>query len=139
MIYSFVIASTDAIGDLNLVLLFGLVVLGGTLGSRLFQKLHIPQVVGCIVVGVLLGVVGILLAYVLNLITRETIETLKPFETFKPFTMFALGMIGFMIGGELRSDVFKKYGKQFFIILFSQGIGTFLLVAVGASLAMWFF
>jgi Kef-type K+ transport system membrane component KefB len=51
--------------------------------------------------------------------------------------MFALGIIGFMIGGELRSDVFKKYGRQFFVILFSQGIGAFLLVAVGASIVMW--
>jgi CBS domain-containing protein len=52
--------------------------------------------------------------------------------------MFALGVIGFMIGAELRGDVFKKYGRQFFIILFSQGIGAFLLVAVGASAMAWF-
>jgi len=108
-----------------LVLLFGLVILGGTFGARLFQKLHIPQVVGCIVIGVLLG-------DVLKLITPRTIETLRP------FTMFALGVIGFMIGAELRGDVFKKYGRQFFIILFSQGIGAFLLVAVGASAMAWF-
>jgi CBS domain-containing protein len=43
-----------------------------------------------------------------------------------------------MIGGELRADVFKKYGKQFFIILFSQGIGAFLLVAIGTSVMAWF-
>ena len=112
-------------GHLNLVLLFGLVVFGGTFGSRLFQKLHIPQVVGCIVVGVLLG-------DCLKLITPETIEMLGP------FTMFALGMIGFMIGGELRSDILKKYGRQFFIILFSQGIGAFLLAAVGTAVVAWF-
>jgi Kef-type K+ transport system membrane component KefB len=98
--------------------------LGGTFGSRLFQKLRVPQVVGCIVVGILLG-------DVLDLITPETIEALKP------FTMFALGVIGFMIGTELRADVFKKYGRQFFIILFSQGIGAFLLAAVGASVIAW--
>jgi Kef-type K+ transport system membrane component KefB len=121
MVNSFVTASTETFGHLNLVLLFGLVILGGTFGARLFQKFHIPQVVGCIMVGVLLG-------DVFNLITPERIETLKP------FTMFALGIIGFMIGSELRSDVFKKYGKQFFIILFSQGIGAFLLVAVCASM-----
>jgi len=111
--------------NLNVLLLFGLIILGGTFGSRLFQKFHIPQVVGCIVVGILLG-------DVFNLITSETIETLKP------FTMFALGVIGFMIGGELRGDVFKKYGRQFFIILFSQGIGAFLLVAIGTFAAAWF-
>ena len=125
MLHSFVNASTGMFGHLNLVLLFGLVVLAGTLGARLFQKLHIPQVVGCIVVGIILG-------DCLRLITPRTIDALEP------FTMFALGLIGFMIGAELRGDVFKKYGKQFFIILFSQGIGAFLLVAIGVSLAMWF-
>ena len=124
MIYSFLNASIEISGHLNLVLLFGLVILGGTLGERLFQRLHIPQVVGCIMVGILLG-------DVFNLITPERIETLKP------FTMFALGVIGFMIGSELRGDVFKKYGRQFFIILFSQGIGAFLLVAVCTSVAAW--
>ncbi len=123
MVYSFN-ASVGASGHLNMVLLFGLVILGGTLGARLFQRFRIPQVVGCIVVGILLG-------DCLNLITPVTIEALKP------FTMFALGLIGFMIGGELRGDVFKKYGRQFFIILFSQGIGAFLLVALGVTVLAW--
>jgi len=118
-------ASSETFGHLNLVLLFGLVIFGGTFASRLFQKLRIPQVVGCILVGILLG-------DILKLITPGTLESLRP------FTMFALGMIGFMIGSELRSDVFKKYGKQFFVILFSEGIGAFLLVAVGTSVVAWF-
>ncbi len=126
MVYSFVTASIEISGHLNLALLFGLVILGGTFGARLFQKFHIPQVVGCIMVGILLG-------DVLNVITPEKIEALRP------FTMFALGVIGFMIGSELRGDVFKKYGKQFFIILFSQGVGAFLLVAVVTSITMWLF
>ena len=125
MIQSFVDTNAGTFGQLNPVLLFGLIILSGTFGARLFQKFHIPQVVGCIVVGVLLG-------DVLKLITPETIEALKP------FTMFALGMIGFMIGAGLRGDVFKKYGKQFFVILFSEGIGAFLLVAVCTSVAAWF-
>jgi len=111
-------------GQLNVVLLFAFVILFGTFGARLFQKLHIPQVVGCIVVGIILGDVT-------GIITPQIIDSLKP------FTMFALGLIGFMIGSELRGDVFKKYGKQFFIILFSQGMGVFLLVAVGTSTVMW--
>ncbi|MFB0524351.1 MAG: cation:proton antiporter, partial [Phycisphaerae bacterium] len=124
MFYLFANVSTEPSGYLNLALLFGLVILFGAFGARLFQELRIPQVVGCIVVGIFLG-------NVLGLITARTIEALEP------FTMFALGVIGFMIGAELRADVFKKYGKQFFIILFSQGIGAFLLVAVIASIVMW--
>jgi len=125
MIHTLVNASADTFSHLNLALLFGLVILGGAFGARLFQELHIPQVVGCIIVGILLG-------DVFGLITPKMIDALEP------FTMFALGLIGFMIGAELRSDVFRKYGKQFFIILFSQGIGAFLLVMVGSSVLMWF-
>jgi len=124
VIYQFIIAGSDGNGYLNLALLFGLIILFGAFGARLFQKFHIPQVVGCIVIGIFLG-------DVFHLITPETIESLKP------FTMLALGVIGFMIGAELRAEVFKKYGKQFFIILFSQGIGAFLLVAVGTSFIAW--
>jgi len=124
MIFSSVSASAEIFGHLNLALLFGLIILGGTFGARLFQKLHIPQVVGCIVVGILLG-------DVFHLITPETIESLEP------FTMFALGLIGFMIGAELRAEVFKKYGKQFFIILLSQGMGAFFLVMIAGSAIAW--
>jgi len=124
MVYSSVSASADLFGNLNLALLLGIIILSGTFGARLFQKFHIPQVVGCIVVGILLG-------DVLNLITPKTIESLEP------FTMFALGLIGFMIGAELRAEVFKKYGKQFFIILFSQGLGAFVLVMITGSAVVW--
>jgi len=55
MLHSFVNASAEIFGHLNLALLFGLVILGGTFGARLSQILRVPQVVGCIVVGILLG------------------------------------------------------------------------------------
>ena len=119
-------ANLAVTGHLNLVLLFGIIVLAGTIAERLFQKLRIPQIVGCIFIGILVG------NSVFNLVTLKTIDALKP------FTMFVLGIIGFMIGGELRREVFKKYGRQFFIILFSQGLGAFVLVGVGTGLVMWF-
>jgi len=58
MTHTLVSASVEAFppwADLNLALLFGLIILGGALGARLFQRFHIPQVVGCVVVGILLG------------------------------------------------------------------------------------
>jgi len=127
MIYSVMIASGDSAGqfNLNVVLLFGLIVLSGAFGARLFQRLHIPQVVGCIVVGILLG-------DVLGVITPHIIDKLEP------FMMFALGIIGFMIGAELRGEVFRKYGRRFFIILFSQGMGAFFLATIGGTVVAWF-
>jgi Kef-type K+ transport system membrane component KefB len=123
-------ASEPAVGQVelyvNFALLFGLIILGGTLGARLFQRFHIPQVVGSIAVGIVLG------QDVLNVISEARVEALEP------FTKFALGIVGFMIGGELRAEVFKKYGRQFFIILFSEGFGAFILVAVATAGMLWF-
>jgi len=115
--------NADHYSFLNPAVLFGLVILSGTFASKLCQKCHIPQVVGCILAGIILG-------DVFDLISLKTIESLEP------FTMFALGLIGFMIGGELRVDVFKKYGRQFFIILFAQGLGAFFLVTVASAALM---
>lgn len=109
---------------LPIVLVIGFAIFFGTVGARLFQRLRIPQVVGYIAIGLLVGP-G------LGLITEEAINNLLPFN------FFALGIIGFMIGGELHRDVFKKYGRQFFAILFSEGLGAMLAVSVTVTAIMW--
>ena len=109
--------------QVNIILLMGIAIFAGTVGAKVIQKLHIPQIVGYIVIGIILGPL-------LKIISHDMVQDLRP------LSLFALGIIGFMIGGELRSDVFKKYGRQFFIILFSQGVGAFLLVAIITSIAM---
>ncbi len=101
---------------LNILFFLGLALFGGTIGGRLFQKIKVPQVVGYIIIGIILGRAGF------NVINAEIVETMRP------FTYLALGLIGFMIGGELKKEVFQKYGKQFFVILFSEGLGAFFFV-----------
>ncbi|MCD6595933.1 cation:proton antiporter, partial [bacterium] len=107
-----------SIHHLNILFILGIALFGGTIGGRIFQKLHIPKVVGYIAIGILIGQSG------LKLITIDTIHSLKPFN------YFALGLIGFMIGGELKKEVIAKYGKQFIIILLSEGIGAFVAVTL---------
>ena len=102
---------------LNILLLLGLALFGGTVGGRIFQKLRIPQVVGYIAIGIVLGQTG------LKIVDENIISALQPFN------YFALGLIGFMIGGELEREVFAKYGRQFIFILFAEGIGAFLAVS----------
>ena len=46
----------------------------------------------------------------------------------KTFNLFALGIIGFLVGGELKVDTFKKYARQFTAILLGEGLLAFLLV-----------
>jgi len=117
----------QGIEHLNIILLMGLAIFFGTAGAGIFQKFRIPQVVGYVVIGLIIGESG------LNLIGRDTVETLSSFN------MFALGIIGFMIGGELRREAFQKYGKQFFIILCSEGIAAFMLVGLVCGLVAWHF
>lgn len=107
-----------SISHLNILFLLGLALFGGIMGGRLFQKLRIPQVVGYIIIGVILG------DSVLRIVGQDIILKLQPFN------YFALGLIGFMVGGELKKDVFSKYGKQLMTILFCEGIGPFILVTL---------
>ena len=111
---------------LNLIFLIGIAIFLGTVGAKIFQKLRIPQIVGYVTIGIILGPV-------LKIISQETIHTLEPFN------LFALGVIGFMIGGELKRDVFVKFGKQVFSILLFEGLTAFLLVGVLSFLIMWAF
>jgi len=103
---------------LNALFLLGLALFGGTVGGRLFQRLRIPQVVGYILIGIIIGQSG------LRIVGKDVIQSLQP------FSYFALGLIGFMIGGELKKGVFSKYGKHFIYILLSEGITAFLAVTV---------
>ena len=112
----------DGIGILFII---GIGLFGGLLGARLFQLLRIPQVVGYIAIGVLCGVSG------LQLIEPRDIETLGAFNT------FALGIIGFLVGGELKLDIFRKYAKQFTAILLGEGVAAFTLVGVGVLILLY--
>ncbi|MGE5279507.1 MAG: cation:proton antiporter [Deltaproteobacteria bacterium] len=112
--------------DLHILFLLGVALFGGTMGGRLFQKIKIPQVVGYLIIGFLVG------HHVLDIVNMDTLEVLQPFN------YFALGLIGFMIGGELKKEIFEKYGRQFFVILFSEGTAAFLfvflLIGVGGTI-----
>ncbi|MBO5731020.1 MAG: cation:proton antiporter [Treponema sp.] len=102
----------------NLILLLGLIMFLGALGGRLFQKLRIPQVVGYIVIGVLIGQSG------LQLLSVPVITALEPLSS------VALSLIGFLIGAELKIGVIKKYGKQFIGILLFEAIVPFFVVSI---------
>jgi Kef-type K+ transport system membrane component KefB/predicted transcriptional regulator len=100
----------------GILLILGIGAFGGVLGAWAFQKLHIPQVMGYIVLGLVLGQTG------LHVIHPADIESLRAFN------LFALGLIGFLVGGELQLDTFRRYGRQFIAILLGEGLMTFVLV-----------
>jgi len=112
--------------ELNIILLIGIAIFGGTVGARIFQRLTIPRIVGYVAIGIILGPL-------LSVISQETIRDLEPFNT------FALGLIGFLIGGELERDIFKKFGRQVIAILLFEGLAAFLLVGCLSFAITWYF
>jgi NhaP-type Na+/H+ or K+/H+ antiporter len=69
----------------------------------------------------------------LKIFSPQTVESLEPFN------LFALGVIGFLIGGELNRDIFVKFGKQVAAILLFEGGVAFLLVGLLSFLTMSYF
>lgn len=102
----------------ELMLLVGIMMFFGSFGGRIFQKLRIPQVVGYIVIGIIIGVSGFVL------LGKDTVAALNPIST------ASLSLIGFLVGAELKIDVIKKYGKQFVGILIGESITPFFVVGV---------
>ncbi|MGB2630326.1 MAG: cation:proton antiporter [Candidatus Omnitrophota bacterium] len=107
---------------MNVLLVIGIIILLGTVGGRIFEKMNLPRVMGYIIIGVLFGrsFNGFLSGPVL--------------ESFNPLINLALGIIGFLIGAEINLDRFKKYSKSIYTILFAEAFFTFFLVAVGVTL-----
>ena len=114
--------------DLHSGVLFilGLGVFGGMLGALISQRVRFPQVVGYIIIGLLIGESGF------QWVRMGDIQALRPFN------MFALGIIGFLVGGELHIDEFKKYARQFTMILLGEGIGAFLIVGLTSFGVLYF-
>ncbi len=111
----------------SILFILGIGIFGGIGGAWIFQKLKIPQVLGYLAIGILIGKSGF------QLINNDVISSLNNFN------YFALGIIGFMVGGELHGSTLKKYGKQFSAILFGEGILAFTLVTVSISIVLYIF
>lgn len=102
---------------MNIILLLGLILIAALGFGRFGDKLGIPQVVGYILVGLLLG------DSCLNIFSSTLVQA------FSPLISIVLALIGFMVGGELKYEIFRRYGRQFFIILLCEGILTMAVVS----------
>jgi len=103
------------------IFLIGIAVILGSIGGRIFARLKIPQVVGYIIMGILAIFVG---GVWFHAISSEDIQRLEP------ISFFALAIIGFSVGGELKKEVFQKHGKGFIIVLLCEGLAAALLVTI---------
>jgi len=96
--------------QLGLILTIGFVI------AKLFRLVGIPQVVGFIASGVILGKTG------LGFLDESFIST------FQPLVVLSLGIIGFNIGRELNVGLLKRMGSKLLLILVSEVLGAFILV-----------
>lgn len=115
------VQSTIVEHHVNILLLLGIAIFLGATGGKLFQRLRIPQVVGYIVIGLVLGQTGF------GFIDAEVVEEMRPLG------MFALGLIGLLIGRELKFPDLRRRGRQFVSILLSEGLSAFFIVGAATG------
>jgi Kef-type K+ transport system membrane component KefB len=103
----------------NELYIIGLALIYGFLGGKLANLIKLPAVIGYIIAGIILGYSGL--------------KFLDP-DKMGLFAELALGIIAFMIGSELRLSIFFRTGREIITILFTQALGTSLLVCLGVYL-----
>jgi NhaP-type Na+/H+ or K+/H+ antiporter len=109
-------------GDLDTLALVGITLVIAFLIGKLLSRFGIPQVVGYIIAGTLLG------PSFVHIIPRELNDSL----TF--VTEVALGLIGFDMGGHLKLRELRLIGWSIVSIVLLESVGAFVLVGVGVFL-----
>jgi Kef-type K+ transport system membrane component KefB len=108
--------------ELDILSLIGLIIISAYLLSKGVQQIGVPQVVGFILVGVLLG------SSFLNVVPLPLVHELAFVSE------IALALIGFDMGSHLRFAELRRLGNSILAILLCEGVGAFVLVASGVFL-----
>jgi Kef-type K+ transport system membrane component KefB len=108
--------------ELDTLALVGITIVAAFLVGQILRRLGIPQVVGFIVGGMLLG------PSFLHLISLELNSGLDFISE------VALGLIGFEMGGQLCFSDLRKMGKSILLIVLIEAFGAFALVGLGVYL-----
>ena len=108
--------------EVDILAIIGLLITLAYLGSKAVQRVGIPQVVGFILVGALLGpsffnIVPISVSHELGFISE-----------------IALGLIGFDMGSHLRWNELRRLGRSIFFILIGEAFVTLFVVTGGIYL-----
>lgn len=105
-------------GQLNTLLYLAIASIVAFFAKRGTSKIGLPIVTGYVISGVILGI------SVLKIFHLEILDRLDIVND------FALGIIGFTIGSELRKSVFKQLGKSIILIALFESVGAFIIVSV---------
>lgn len=108
---------------MNILLSLALAMIVGLLLTRVVKLVHLPNVTGYLIAGLLIG------PYVLNVFPSDSLESVGLIST------VALGFIAFSIGNEFRFSHLKHIGKNAIIICLCQALLAVILVDVTLLLA----
>lgn len=108
--------------EVNTLAIIGFIIVFSFLGSRLFKRIGVPQIVGFISAGLLFG------PSFLNIVPPSLSKELVF------ISQIALGLIGFDIGSHLKVEELKDIGKVIVSILLSESFSTFTIVTAGLFL-----
>jgi Kef-type K+ transport system membrane component KefB len=100
------------------VLLIAIIVIAGYIIGKGCNKLKLPRVLGYLIAGVLLG--------------TSVSKILQPafLEKSDIIIDLTLGIVGFIIGNELRLSLYRKMGKEIITIIIMESLGAFVLVTI---------
>jgi Kef-type K+ transport system membrane component KefB len=108
--------------ELDFLAIVGIIILVAFFAGQISRRLGIPQVVGFIVAGTLLG------PSFLEVVPHDLTDNLVF------VTELALGLIGFEMGQHLVFSELRTLGRSIITIVFSQAAGAFALVFAGVYL-----
>ena len=103
-----------------IILEIGAILVLGFAGAFLMKKIHVPQVLGFILSGFIIGLPN---RYWQSFISESFLDSVTP-----TITTLALGFIGFNIGAELSWKELRKMDRKIILILLADSIGTFVIV-----------
>lgn len=110
--------------DLTVLLYSGIIIATGLLFGKVAKYLHLPNVTGYLIGGVLIG------PSIFNIIKADALPGLELLST------VALGFIAFSIGNELKISYFKKVGTKPIVIAVLEA--TFAVMFVFGGLILYF-
>ena len=119
---------------MNALLCIALALIVGLLSSRLMKLIHLPNVTGYLIAGIIFG------PYVLGQFMGWTIygdNTLNA-TTMSLLSNIALGFIAFSIGSSFKLSALKQVGKSVVVITIFEALGGAIFVIGGLFIASIF-
>jgi len=104
---------------MNLLFFISVAIIFGFLAGELVHQIRLPGVVGYLIAGLILG------PSFLHVFSPPLLDDLELFSS------FALSLIAFIIGSEMKISTLREMGKGIGLITILESFGAFLLVATG--------